>query len=176
MGNKVFHGIPAGHESIELQDTQVAWGTSVGLLQGEELAIEASADLQQTQVPLEDERQAILTCAHAMGGYTRAGGYNRLFQISSCASPPYHPTCKMRNLEASQTQCDDAEKPVARDLTASLDAEATIEYDPTDLTKDLFGDDKAPACTYRFAALLDIAVTTAIGITGSWQYTNPLSI
>ena len=91
--------------------------------------------------------------------------------------PPTTPHARCaRNLEASQTQCDDAEKPVARDLTATLDAEATIEYDPTDLAKDLIGDDKAPACTYRFAALLDIAVTTAIGITGSWQYTNPLSI
>ena len=162
----------SGHESIQLPDTQVP---DAGL------AIEASADVPETQVPLEDERQAILTCAHAVGGCTRAGGYNRLFQISSCASPPYHPTCVharcARNLEASQTHCDDAEKPVARNLDTELDVEATIPYDP-DLAKDLFGDDKpeAPACTYRFAALLDIAVTTAIGITGSWQYTNPLSI
>ena len=87
-----------------------------------------------------------------------------------------HARCA-RNLEASQTHCDDAEKPVARNLDTELDVEATIPYDP-DLAKDLFGDGKpeAPACTYRFAALLDIAVTTAIGITGSWQYTNPLSI
>ena len=161
----------SGHESIHLPDTQVP---DAGL------AIEASADVPETQVPLEDERQAILTCAHAVGGCTRAGGYNRLFQISSCASPPYHPTCKMRAkpIEASQTHCDDAEKPVARNLATQLDAEANIPYDHVDLAKDLFGDDKpeAPACTYRFAALLDIAVTTAIGITGSWQYTNPLSI
>ena len=85
---------------------------------------------------------------------------------------------RAKPIEASQTQCDDAEKPVVRNLATQLDAEATIPYDHEDLAKDLFGDDKpeAPACTYRFAALLDIAVTTAIGITGSWQYTNPLSI
>ena len=101
------------------------------------------------------------------------------FKYRRARRPPTTPHARCaRNAEASQTQCDDAEKPVARDLETQLDAAATIPYDPMDLAKDLFGDDKpeAPACTYRFAALLDIAVTTAIGITGSWQYTKPLSI
>ena len=82
--------LPTGQNAIEkeenMPDTQVD--------------IEASVNLPDTQVALdvalEDDRQAILACAHAMGGCTRAGGYNRLFQISSCASPPHHPTCKMR--------------------------------------------------------------------------------
>ena len=95
VGKTVFNGIPAGHQSMELPDTQVAVAASVDL-QDAPVAHEASVDLPETQVPLEDERQAILACAHAMGGCTRAGGYNRLFQISSRASPPHHPTCKMR--------------------------------------------------------------------------------
>ena len=86
-----------------------------------------------------------------------------------------HARCA-RNLEASQTQCDVPELTLPRDLAATLDEEAMDSYG--DLAKDISGDvqPEAPACTCRFAGWLDIAVTTAIGITGSWQYTNPLSI
>ena len=72
-GNTVFLGMISSNESLKRKrpDTPVA-----------------------LDVDREDDRQAILACAHAMGGCTRAGGYNRLFQISSRASPP--PTCKMR--------------------------------------------------------------------------------
>ena len=90
VGKTVFNGIPAGHQSMELPDTQVAVAASMDL-QDAPVAHEASVDLPETQVPLEDAQQAILACAHAMGGWTRAGGYNRLFQISSCASPPPPP-------------------------------------------------------------------------------------
>ena len=99
------------------------------------------------------------------------------FKSRRARRPPTTPHARCaRNLEASQTQCDDPEPTVPRNLEAALDEEATIAYGS--LAKDLFADDQpeAPACTCRFAALLDIAVTTAIGITGSWQYTIPLSI
>ena len=80
-GNTVFLGMLSSNKSVNMPDTQVD--------------IEASVNLPDTQVALdvalEDDRQAILACAHAMGGWTRAGGYNRLFQISSCASPPPPP-------------------------------------------------------------------------------------
>ena len=86
-GNTVFPGLLSSNASVNLVDTQID--------------LEASAKLPDTEVALdvalEDDRQAILACAHAMGGCTRAGGYNRLFQITSRARrPPHHPTCKMR--------------------------------------------------------------------------------
>ena len=85
-GNTAFRGMLSSKASVKLVDTQID--------------LEASAKLPDTEVALdvalEDDRQAILACAHAIGGCTRACGYNRLFQISSRASPPHHPTCKMR--------------------------------------------------------------------------------
>ena len=86
-GNTAFRGMLSSKASVKLVDTQID--------------LEASAKLPDTDVALdvalEDDRQAILACAHAMGGCTRAGGYNRLFQITSRARrPPHHPTCKMR--------------------------------------------------------------------------------
>ena len=164
--------LPTGQNAIEkaenMPDTQVD--------------IEASVNLPDTQVALdvalEDDRQAILACAHAIGGCTRACGYNRLFQISSCASPPpttRHARCA-RNLEASQTQCDDPDLTLPRNLEAALDEEATSLWPAASAAAYPPVQEAHLACACRFAALLDIAVTTAIGITGSWQYTNPLSI
>ena len=92
--------------------------------------------------------------------------------------PPTTPHARCaRNLEASQTQCEDPEPSLQRNLDSALDEEATRDS-YGELAKDLVADDQpeAPACACRFAALLDIAVTTAIGITGSSQYTIPLSI
>ena len=99
--------------------------------------------------------------------------------VARVVPPTMHPTCKMRAkpMEASQTQCDDPEPSLQRNVDSALDEEATRDS-YGELAKDLVADDQpeAPACACRFAALLDIAVTTAIGITGSWQYTKPLSI
>ena len=113
----------------------------------------------------------------------RNGGMDKSWRLQPPISnlvvrvaPPTTPHARCaRNLEASQTQCDDPEPTVPRNLEAALDEEATIAYS---LAKDLFADDQpeAPACTCRFAALLDIAVTTAIGIPRSWQSTIPLPI
>ena len=82
-GNTVFPGLLSSNASVNLVDTQID--------------LEASAKLPDTDVALdvalEDDRQAILACAHAMHmGGCRAGGYNRLFQITSRASspPPLH--------------------------------------------------------------------------------------
>ena len=77
-GDTAFRGMLSSKASVNLVDTQID--------------LEASAKLPDTDVALdvalEDDRQAILACAHAMGGCTRAGGYNRLFQITSRASSP----------------------------------------------------------------------------------------
>ena len=82
-GNTAFRGMLSSKASVKLVDTQID--------------LEASAKLPDTDVALdvalEDDRQAILACAHAMHmGGCRAGGYNRLFQITSRASspPPLH--------------------------------------------------------------------------------------
>ena len=115
----------------------------------------------------------------------RNGGMDKSWRLQPPISnlvvrvaPPTTPHARCaRNLEASQTQCDDPELTLPRNLEAALDEEATRDS-YGEFAKDLFADDQpeAPACACRFAALLDIAVTTAIGITGSWQYTIPLSI
>ena len=92
-------------------------------------------------------------------------------------APPTTPHARCaRNLEASQTQCDDPELTLPRNLEAALDEEATSLWPAASAAAYPPVREAHLACACRFAALLDIAVTTAIGITGSWQYTNPLSI
>ena len=87
-----YEELPTGQNAIEKAEGNTVF---LGMLSSNESVWNASKRRPDTQVALdvdrEDDRQAILACAHAMGGCTRAGGYNRLFQISSCASPPPPP-------------------------------------------------------------------------------------
>ena len=150
-GNTAFRGMLSSKASVKLVDTQID--------------LEASAKLPDTDVALdvalEDDRQAILACAHAMHmGGCRAGGYNRLFQITSRASsPPTTPHARCaRNLEASQTQCEDPEgnpksglcgpiwlyTSLQRNLDSALDEEATRDS-YGELAKDLVADDQPEA-------------------------------
>ena len=61
------------------------------------LAIAASADVPETQVPLEDERQAILTCAHAVGGCTRLAVTTAYFKYRRARRPPTTPHVCMQD-------------------------------------------------------------------------------
>ena len=114
----------------------------------------------------------------------RNGGMHKSWRLQPPISnlvvrvaPPTTPHARCaRNLEASQTQCDDPELTLPRNLEAALDEEATSLWPAASAAAYPPVREAHLACACRFAALLDIAVTTAIGITGSWQYTNPLSI